>query len=589
MFCTSFNYLSFGKHVFASLDLSRMEHYGLFDSSEHDNDNANQDEYDPRGKHDNQPHHSYQHDPRDEHDNQPQHSYQYDPRDNQHQHGEREARADLDNNLHQPELQESNQDDTTHVQETPTNVQETPTNVQEPPSKLVVKDTKPSLHNKPKRLRKRNNRVNHGNHGNQRNKSNIKSNMPKKLGRPQKEPSKVQAAQTTSQALTQQASALNQASPQLPPLSSPLPTLQQAPTKRKADALKPSNRASAKPSAKPSTKPSAKRANTSVDQAKLDLLESRDPATLESRFKGCTIVKDVHVASLVDSGAFGAVFACKTPKGRRIAKVGATTKQLKALVEEFRRYKELSINKTLVPFLLKTYSLVSFNDLLGNPCRAITMDYGGIDLFAMMKQKGMTALNLRDTKSLCRRVLPALKAFHLAGYVHRDVKPQNILILPAEGSGFSSMSIKLIDFGLVTKWDPKAKVVAKRSLTCGTARFSSWRQQLGYTAHPHDDLESLIYTMIFLLGGKLPWSSAWSDEPAKHLERDANMSAIKQKADCQMLCLKLDTQRRDTTEHNNATTHSTTTTSNFARILQTVRDSTTFDVRNYTTLMELCA
>ena len=154
------------------------------------------------------------------------------------------------------------------------------------------------------------------------------------------------------------------------------------------------------------------------------------------------------------------------------------------------------------------------------------------------------------------------------------------------------MSIRLIDFGLVTKWDPKAKVVAKRSLTCGTARFSSWRQQLGYTAHPHDDLESLIYTMIFLLGGKLPWSSAWSDEPAKHLERDANMSGLKQKADCQVLCLKLDAKRRPTSTTTTTTTTLTptsTTSTSFAMLLQSVRDSTHFDVRNYTTLMELCA
>jgi hypothetical protein len=318
-----------------------------------------------------------------------------------------------------------------------------------------------------------------------------------------------------------------------------------------------------------------------VESANVSVLESRDPATLEGRFKGCMIVKDVCVASLVDSGAFGAVFACKTPKGKRIAKIGATPKQVKALVDEFGRYKELSSIKSLAPFLLKTYSLVTFNDLLGNACRAITMDYGGIDLFAMMKQKGMTALNLADTKLLGRRVLLVLKAFHLAGYVHRDVKPQNILILPAKGHGFASMSIKLIDFGLVTKWDPKSKVVAKRALTCGTARFSSWRQQLGYTAHPHDDLESLVYTMVFLLGGKLPWSSAWSDEPAKHLERDANMSAIKQKTNCEALCLKLDAKKQNTGLER--------ATTNFATFLQTVRDSTTFNLQNYTVFSDLCA
>lgn len=430
--------------------------------------------------------------------------------------------------LHDSKQHERQENQEAHREEESTNDQETPN--------TLIANATPTQPRKPKRLLRRSNQ--------RLNNAFLKGKLPTK-----------QACLTSQKA-----------------------TPQQATTKRKSGG----------------EEPSAKRANL-VDPTKT-LLESRDPATLESRFKGCTIVKDVCVASLVDSGAFGAVFACTTPKGKRIAKVGATPKQVKALVDEFSRYKELSSIKNLAPFLLKTYSLVSFNDLLGNACRAITMDYGGIDLFAMMKQKGMTALNLRDTKSLCRRVLPALKAFHLAGYVHRDVKPQNILILPAEGHGFASMSIRLIDFGLVTKWDPRAKTVAKRSLTCGTARFSSWRQQLGYTAHPHDDLESLIYTMIFLLGGKLPWSSAWSDEPAKHLERDANMSGLKQKANCQVLCLKLDAKRRDTTPTMSttstptmSTTSTTSTPTSFAMLLQAVKDSTNFDVRNYTTFMDLCA
>lgn len=481
--------------------------------------------------------------------------------DNQHNYSEVGNQHDNQNaytptfqaNLHQDKSQEANQSDLydgnqhEHQEANQSGLQdsnqherqEEPTNVRETHRTLIGKAAKANRLRKPKRLLRRSKQL--------PNKALLKGKCPTK-----------QAFLTSQQA-----------------------TPQQATTKRKSGG----------------EEPSAKRANL-VDPTKA-LLESRDPATLESRFKGCTIVKDVCVASLVDTGAFGAVFACKTPKGKRIAKVGATPKQVKALVDEFSRYKELSSIKNLAPFLLKTYSLVSFNDLLGNACRAITMDYGGIDLFAMMKQKGMTALNLRDTKSLCRRVLPALKAFHLAGYVHRDVKPQNILILPAEDHGFASMSIRLIDFGLVTKWDPKAKVVAKRSLTCGTARFSSWRQQLGYTAHPHDDLESLIYTMIFLLGGKLPWSSAWSDEPAKHLERDANMSGLKQKANCQVLCLKLDAKRRDTTSTTPSTsttpttsttsTTPTTSTTSFAMLLQAVKDSTNFDVRNYTTFMDLCA
>lgn len=39
----------------------------------------------------------------------------------------------------------------------------------------------------------------------------------------------------------------------------------------------------------------------------------------------------------------------------------------------------------------------------------------------------------------------------------------------------------------------------------GTIRYASVHAHLGRTASRRDDLESLAYTLLFLLNGKLPW------------------------------------------------------------------------------------
>ncbi|BDU76863.1 serine/threonine-protein kinase [Mesoterricola sediminis] len=110
-------------------------------------------------------------------------------------------------------------------------------------------------------------------------------------------------------------------------------------------------------------------------------------------------------------------------------------------------------------------------------------------------------LPLRDLASLMAEVAGAVGAAHRAGLVHRDLKPQNILVEGEPGA----LRPWVVDFGL-------ARDVARGDLTltwacAGTPAFMSPEQARGAEPAPGDDLYSLGATLYAMLLGLPPYEA----------------------------------------------------------------------------------
>ena len=115
-----------------------------------------------------------------------------------------------------------------------------------------------------------------------------------------------------------------------------------------------------------------------------------------------------------------------------------------------------------------------------------------------------------------------LEYLHSKNFVHRDMKPENILI----GQGKKSSTFYLIDFGLTKRYlCPKTGVhipFKEQKGIIGTTKYLSLSGHKGNEHSRRDDLESLgIILLYFMRRGHLPWDVKRPD--AKNVDaRDPN-------------------------------------------------------------------
>lgn len=124
----------------------------------------------------------------------------------------------------------------------------------------------------------------------------------------------------------------------------------------------------------------------------------------------------------------------------------------------------------------------------------------GEPLAAIIARMGRLPADL--TLDILEQAGNALQAAHERGYVHRDVKPGNILVI-SDPSGKNI--VKLTDFGIAKAAD--AAPVTRSGMVMGTAHYIAPEQALGQEAEPASDVYSLAVVGYECLMGHRPFLS----------------------------------------------------------------------------------
>jgi beta-lactam-binding protein with PASTA domain/tRNA A-37 threonylcarbamoyl transferase component Bud32 len=140
----------------------------------------------------------------------------------------------------------------------------------------------------------------------------------------------------------------------------------------------------------------------------------------------------------------------------------------------------------------------------------LVMEYvPGVNLRHVIRDRGR--LNPGEALAVMDHVVSALATAHLAGLVHRDVKPENVLVT-ADGR------VKLADFGLA-RAVAGSTVTTTGSVLLGTAAYLSPEQFLHGTADARSDVYSAGVLLFELVTGAPPYAA---DNPNALLQRHVN-------------------------------------------------------------------
>jgi len=159
--------------------------------------------------------------------------------------------------------------------------------------------------------------------------------------------------------------------------------------------------------------------------------------------------------------------------------------------------------------VVRTYDLGEQNGMY-----YLTMEYvEGTSLKQLIVSRGKLPVEVTLTvgKQLCR----ALEVAHAEGVIHRDIKPQNIVVEP---NGF----LKVMDFGIARLANPpQGKGLTEAGTAIGTPDYMSPEQLSGLELDPRSDLYAAGVVLFECLTGRLPFEAetTWA-LVAKHLEEE---------------------------------------------------------------------
>lgn len=161
-----------------------------------------------------------------------------------------------------------------------------------------------------------------------------------------------------------------------------------------------------------------------------------------------------------------------------------------------RRFK----NESKAVAVLSHKNIVKVYDVsFGETVQYIVMEYiEGITLKQYIQQKG--ALSWKESVVIATQILRALQHAHEKGVIHRDIKPQNIMLLN------DNRTIKVADFG-IARVNSMGDTKTMTEGAIGSVHYISPEQAKGEVVDNKTDIYSVGVVMYEMLTGQVPFQS----------------------------------------------------------------------------------
>lgn len=229
------------------------------------------------------------------------------------------------------------------------------------------------------------------------------------------------------------------------------------------------------------------------------------------RFVGKRLDGRYEIQEIIGVGGMAVVYKAFDNQENRIVAIKILKEEFISNEEFLRRFKNESKAIAMLshPNIVKVYD-VSFGDLI----QYIVMEHiEGITLKEFIEQQG--SLRWKDAVHFTIQILKGLQHAHDKGIVHRDVKPQNIMVLP-DGT------IKVTDFGIARFARSDQRTITDKAI--GSVHYISPEQARGEKTDEKADIYSVGVMLYEMLTGKLPFQAESAVSVAiMQLQRDPQL------------------------------------------------------------------
>jgi phosphate ABC transporter phosphate-binding protein len=221
---------------------------------------------------------------------------------------------------------------------------------------------------------------------------------------------------------------------------------------------------------------------------------------LRGKFRGFFLTEKFKVLELLGEGGMGKVLLCEHLILHKLVAVkllhAPTADSSPGAIQRF-------IREARASAAVEHPNIVRVTDVEAGPTPFMVMEYvDGTNLHQLITNHGPLAIN--RAVEYIRQAAVGLHAAHMAGLIHRDIKPGNLLLA-------RSGLVKLVDLGLarfVQNTGENQNLTARfdDNAILGTADFIAPEQTMDSSSVDiRADIYSLGHTFYFLLSGRMPF------------------------------------------------------------------------------------
>ncbi len=227
-----------------------------------------------------------------------------------------------------------------------------------------------------------------------------------------------------------------------------------------------------------------------------------------NQFEGTLIAERYEIREHIATGGMASVFKTWDRRVERIVAI----KVLRSLDKNDHRAVERFRREARAAAALAHPNAVTIYDFVEEVGQYfLVMEYiHGPTLKQLIAQRHQ--LQPREAIDIALQVCAVLQVAHERGFIHRDIKPQNIMLVWTGGGDFSTggtvsdgnVLVKLTDFGIVRVAEVAG--LTNSGIVLGTADYLSPEQARGENLTASSDLYSLGVVMFEMLAGRPPFT-----------------------------------------------------------------------------------